>query len=175
LYLINDGLSTLVYFTSIFASSTLKMSSTEILNSFLFVQLVGVPSTIILTSLSERIGYLRMLIFTVILWVLIGISFSIVNSITQFYILALFVGLVIGTTPALGRAILSRFIENRQDSSEFFGFHTFTSRTSSIIGPLLFGIISVATGNQQIAFLSLGVFFILGLILLFRIRTSFQE
>lgn len=175
LYLINDGLSTLVFFTSIFASTTLEMSSTEILNSFLFVQLIGVPATIILTSLSEKIGYMKMLIFSVILWVLIGVSFSIVSSVTQFYILALFVGLVIGTTPALGRAILSRFIENRKDSSEFFGFHTFASRTSAIIGPILFGIISSATGNQKLALLSLGFFFVLGLILLFKVRNEFKE
>lgn len=170
LYLINDGLSTLVYFTSIFASTTLGLTSKEILNAFLFLQIVAVPATIIFTIISEKIGYIKMLILTVIFWILIGISFLAVNSVTQFYILALFVGLVIGTTPALGRAILSKYLENRKDASEFFGFHTFASRTSAVVGPLLFGVISAATGNQKIALSSLSVFFFLGLILLWKIR-----
>ena len=170
LYLINDGLSTLVYFTSIFASTTLGLTSKEILNAFLFVQIVGVPATIIFTIISEKIGYIKMLILTIVLWIIIGFSFLGINTVTQFYILALFVGLVIGTTPALGRAILSKYLENRKDASEFFGFHTFASRTSAVVGPLLFGIISVATGNQKLALSSLSIFFLLGLFLLIKIR-----
>lgn len=166
LYLINDGLATLVYFTSIFASETIGLTSKQILNSFLFVQLVGFPATILLSSLSEKIGYLKMLIFTVILWIFIGIGFLFVNGVMQFYVLALFVGLVIGTTPALGRAILSKFIEERREGSEFFGFHTFASRISAVIGPILFGVISTMTGSQKIALTSLSIFFLLGLLLL---------
>lgn len=165
-YLINDGLSTLVYFTSIFAATTLQMETTEILVSFLFVQLVGVPATIIFCNLSERLGYMKVFIATVVLWIILGIAFVIVSTTIQFYILAFFVGLVIGTTPAMARAIISSFLEDRSDSAEIFGFNALTSRASSILGPLTFGAVSTITGSQRLGLFSLVFFFGLGLILL---------
>lgn len=165
-YLINDGLSTLVYFTSIFASQTIGMSSREILMAFLLVQLVAVPATIVFTSISEKIGYMKIFVSSVVLWIFIGFLFYIVNSVSQFYVLSVIVGLVIGTTPALARAIIARYLRSRSDSTEFFGFNSFASRASSIVGPILFGVVSVATGSQKIAILSISFFFLAGLITL---------
>ena len=165
-YLINDGLSTLVYFTSIFAATTLHMKTTEILVSFLFVQLVGVPATIFFCNLSEKLGYMKVFMASVVLWIVLGVAFVIVSTTIQFYILAFFVGLVIGTTPAMARAIISSYLENRSDSAEIFGFNSLSSRASSILGPLVFGAISSITGSQRMGLFSLVVFFSLGLIIL---------
>jgi len=164
-YLINDGLSTLVFFTSIFASSTLKMSTSEIMKAFLIVQAVGIPSTIALCWISERIGYKKVLMGTVILWIFNSIAFLVVKSAFDLYILSISVGLVIGTTPALARAILALMID-KDNISEIYGLHALTGRISSIFGPLLFGIVSSVTNNQTIAMSSLLLFFICGLIVL---------
>ncbi len=165
-YFINDGLSTLVYFTSLFASTTLKMPTSEILISFLIVQLIGVPSTILFTRLSERVGYMKVFIYSVILWIILGIAFVLVSTTLHFYILSFFVGLVIGTTPALARAIISSFMEKREDVTEMFGFNAMATRTSSVFGPLLFGIVSTAFNSQKLGLLSLTVFFSIGLVLI---------
>jgi UMF1 family MFS transporter len=169
-YLINDGLSTLVYFTSIFASETVGLTSKEILISFLILQLVAVPATILFCSLSEKIGYLKVFVASVCLWVVIGFLFYVASNSTHFYVLSVIVGLVIGTTPAMGRAILAKYLESRKDFTEFFGFNAFASRASSIIGPLLFGIISVTTGSKKIAILSISLFFISGLVTLWFLK-----
>jgi UMF1 family MFS transporter len=166
-YLINDGLSTLVYFTSLFASTTLNMPTSEILISFLVVQLIGVPATILFCQLSEKVGYMKVFVSTIILWILLGIAFVLVETTMQFYVLSFFVGLVIGTTPALARAIISSYLENRKDSVEIFGFNSMASRTSSVFGPLLFGVVSTIFQSQKMGLLSLTLFFSLGLILLF--------
>ncbi|MGB7209198.1 MAG: MFS transporter [Pyrinomonadaceae bacterium] len=171
-YLINDGLSTLVYFTSIFASETVGLTSKEILMSFLLVQLVAVPATIIFCSVSEKIGYLKVFVTSVFLWIIIGFLFYIVSTTPQFYVLSVIVGLVIGTTPAMARAILAKYLQNRKDFTEFFGFNAFASRASSIIGPLLFGIISVTTGSKKIAILSISLFFISGLVTLWFLKDA---
>lgn len=55
-YLVNDGLTTLVYFTSIFAATTLEMSINQILLAFFIVQVVGAPATIVAGVLAERVG-----------------------------------------------------------------------------------------------------------------------
>lgn len=174
-YLINDALATLVYFTTIFASTTLNMPTNEILASFLIVQIIGIPSTIIFCNLSEKFGYIKTFILTIILWLLISVFFLIVNSTTHFYILSVLVGLVIGTTPALARAILATFLKKRTDIAEIFGFNSFASRSSSILGPLIFGIISTVTKNQKLALASLFFFFIVGLLLILKIKDTKVE
>lgn len=169
-YLINDALATLVYFTSIFAATTLHMPTTEILISFLIVQVIGIPATIIFCNISEKFGYIKTFILTIIIWLFISVFFLILNSAIHFYILSVLVGLVIGTTPALARAILATFLTKRSDIAEIFGFNSFASRSSATLGPLVFGIVSTVTKNQKLALASLFFFFIAGLFLILKIK-----
>jgi UMF1 family MFS transporter len=53
-------------------------------------------------------------------------------------------------------------------SAEFFGFFSVFSKLSGI-GPLVFGAVSAATGSGRTAILSVAAFFIVGLVLLWRV------
>ena len=53
-------------------------------------------------------------------------------------------------------------------SAEFFGFYSVFSKLSGI-GPLMFGIVSAATGSGRTAILSIALFFIVGLVMLVRV------
>jgi UMF1 family MFS transporter len=51
-----------------------------------------------------------------------------------------------------------------------FGFYALCGKSSSVIGPLVFGYVAVATGgNQKLAVMAISVLFVLGLILLQRV------
>lgn len=170
-YLINDGLSTLVFFTSIYASTTLDMSTNQIMVAFLIVQAVGIPGTIVLCWLSERWGYKQVLLGCVLFWIGCAVGFLLVQSATHLYILSIAVGLVIGTTPAIARAILAGMV--RQDNAaEIYGLHSLSGRASSVLGPLVFGLVSSITGSQALALSSLVVFFAAGFIVLRYVRVD---
>jgi UMF1 family MFS transporter len=47
--------------------------------------------------------------------------------------------------------------------TEFFGFYALFEKTSTLLGPLTFGLVSWLSGSQKFAILSVAVFFILGL------------
>jgi len=164
-YLVNDGLATLVYFTSIFAAQTVKMTVNEILIAFVIVQVIGVPATILNGLLAERFGYKRVLLWTVLLWVLIVTGFYFAQTKEHYYALSVCVGVVIGSTPAIGRALLAKMVKQEQ-AGEIFGFNALSSRVSAVLGPILFGAISTATGSQRPAVLSLVIFFGLGFLVL---------
>ena len=55
-------------------------------------------------------------------------------------------------------------------AAEYFGFHALAGRASSALGPLLFGVVSAATGSPRMAMLSLGVFLIGGAAVLATVR-----
>ncbi|MBI1994371.1 MAG: MFS transporter, partial [Deltaproteobacteria bacterium] len=53
--------------------------------------------------------------------------------------------------------------------AEIFGFYGISGKLSSAFGPLLFGLISLASGSQRAAMLAVGVLFLAGLVLLLRV------
>ena len=170
IYLVNDGLATLVFFTSIFASETLGLTTKEIFGAFLIVQIVAIPMTILVSFMAEKYGYKKIFVSTVIVWIVISMIFLSVETKNQFYGLAALVGFVIGSTPSLARAILNRYFVTNANAGKLFGFHAFASRASSVLGPLTFGVVSTLTGSQSLALGSLVIFFGLALFILSSVK-----
>lgn len=173
-YLANDGLSTLVYFTSIYAASTLGFDSKQILLLFLIVQVVGIPASIFGGIAADRFGHKRVLYSALGFWIVLCSGFALCRGIGMFYALSAGTGLVIGTTPAVYRSLLSEFIPASK-AAELYGFNSFASRASSIFGPLMFGAIATVTGSQRYAMISLLLFFTFAILILRTVNTKLEE
>jgi UMF1 family MFS transporter len=65
---------------------------------------------------------------------------------------------------------MSRLIPEEGKKTEFFGFYSLFEKTSTILGPLTFGLISWLSGSQRYAVLSIGIFFIAGILMLMKVR-----
>ena len=72
-----------------------------------------------------------------------------------------------GECEALSRSLYGTMIPE-EASAEFFGFYSVFSKLSGI-GPLIFGLISAATGSGRPAILSVAAFFVVGGVLLSRV------
>ena len=59
--------------------------------------------------------------------------------------------------------------------AEMFGFMALCGRTGSILGPLVFGFVASAAGDQRPAILSVLPFYVVGLLLLSRVREPKAE
>jgi len=57
----------------------------------------------------------------------------------------------------------------RENSGEFFGLYNIFGRFAVILGPLLVGIISRLSGSSGYGVLSIGILFVIGFILLYRL------
>jgi len=78
------------------------------------------------------------------------------------------VGMVQGGTQALSRSLYGAMVPKNQ-SAEFFGFFSTSSKFAGIAGPLLFGVVSQVTGGSRLSIVSLIIFFIVGGFLLTRV------
>lgn len=87
------------------------------------------------------------------------------DSVKEFYILAIAIGLVQGGIQALSRSYFAKHIPVEK-SAEYFGFFNMVGKSSAILGPLLVGYVSVSTGNPRLSILVILTFFIIGGILL---------
>ena len=70
-----------------------------------------------------------------------------------------------GATQSTSRSMMSK-LTPKEKRTEFFGFYSFFGKSSAIIGPLAFGTVSYATDSQPIAILTIGIFFLIGLVIL---------
>lgn len=141
--------------------------------SILLIQIVAAVGAKLTSLASGKWGNINVLIILNIIWSGICVySFSMTEPI-QFYFAASFVGLVMGGTQALSRSTYSKMLPKTQDTASFFSFYDVTEKIGIVIGMFMYGYISQITGSMRNAILFLIVFFLLGILLLFRIpKTS---
>jgi UMF1 family MFS transporter len=61
----------------------------------------------------------------------------------------------------------------RGREGEMFGFYALCGKSSSVVGPLMFGFVAVATGgNQKLSVMSISILFVIGLVLLQRVNET---
>jgi len=167
MYFLMDGLTTIVYFISLFAKKELGFNISQIVTLLLIVQFAAIPFTILFCWIGEKKGEIPMLIVCSLIWCVIVALMYKNNDYAQYFYISALTGLVIGSTPALSRGFLSKIIPSEK-RAELFGFNSFASRIATIIGPVLFGIFSVKF-DMRIALLTVLPFFGIGLSILVRI------
>jgi len=159
-YFLNDGLVTVFAFVPIYASTTFNFSLLEVGGLVLFAQLVAAPSTMILGRLADKVGKKRMQLFTVAGWIVVLIVLASTQSVVALFIATGLAGIVMGSSQAVARAWLASLIPKGKEA-QFYGFNGFASKIAATSGPLVFGTVSVLTGNQRVAMLALLPFFVL--------------
>jgi MFS transporter, UMF1 family len=98
-----------------------------------------------------------------LLWIALAIAASAVQTHAQFYAIGLVAGAALGANQSSSRMLLGRFTPiGRQ--GEFFGFFSVTGKFAAIIGPLVYAEVTVLTGSQRWAVLSMALFFLAGLL-----------
>ena len=161
-----DGINTTVYFSSLFATKTLGFRAQELIVLFLIVQVSALVGAFAWAKPTDRWGPKRVIMITLVLWVGVALAGFFVNSRHTFYAVAVVAGSGLGAVQAASRALMASLIP-RGKEAEMFGFYAFCGKSSSILGPLLFGGISYAFhGNQRFAVLSVALFFLIGLALI---------
>ncbi len=166
----NDGTQTVINISGAYAEQTLELDITTIGVAFLIVQFVAFGGALFFGVLADRIGAREAIIVSLGIWTALAIAayFLPAGAAMPFFVLAVFVGFVLGGVQALSRSLYGTMIPE-EASAEFYGFFTVFSKFSAIWGPLLFAIVSNATGSGRPAILSVIVFFLVGGFLLSRV------
>ena len=84
---------------------------------------------------------------------------------SEFYILAIAIGLVQGGVQSLSRSFYAKIIPT-ESAAEFFGFYNMLGKFAAIIGPTLVGTVTHVTGNPRAGVFSIAALFVAGFMLL---------
>jgi UMF1 family MFS transporter len=166
----NDGIQTVIVVATSFAVAELGVEPQVLLIFVLMIQFVGVGGALVFGFLARYVGAKRSILFSLVVWAGVVIyAYLFLSNEFQLFVLGFLVAVVLGGSQALSRSLFSQMIPKNHES-EYFGFYEISERGTSWLGPLAFAAAVQLTGSQRSAILSLIVFFILGLILLSRVR-----
>ncbi|MEI6949155.1 MFS transporter [Paraflavisolibacter sp. H34] len=162
----NMGVQTVMYLATYFASDELKMESTQLILTVLIIQLVAIAGAMLFSRLSERFGNIATLGVIILVWIGICISAYYIHTANQFFLLAFFVGLVMGGIQSLSRSTYSKLLPPTKDTASFFSFYDVCDKVGTVLGTLAFGYVAESLGGMRNSVLALMVFFIAGGVLL---------
>jgi MFS transporter, UMF1 family len=161
-----DGVLTIIVMAGPVAEETFGFTPGESITLFLIVQFSALAGAFALAIPTDRFGPKKVLYGVLMLWIVAGTSAFFVQDKTVFFALAVLVGFGLGSVQSASRSYVSLLIPDGRES-ELFGFYALCGKSSSTVGPLLFGAATVmAGGNQRPAFLVISMMFVLGLLLL---------
>lgn len=171
-FIYEDGVNTVVAFSAIFAAQTLGFPMEQLIALYIVVQVSALLGALAWSWPTDWLGPKRVVMVTLGQWTLVVVAAWFVETQGQFYALAVAAGTGLGAVQAANRAFLSTLIPKGMEA-EIFGFYTLCGKSAAIMGPLVFGGIShAAGGNQRAGILAIGAFFLVGLILLSRVRAG---
>ena len=165
----NMGVQTVMLAATLYGKSELEIPVVNLIVAILLIQLVAIPGAFFISKLSGRIGNFKALMIVIFFWILICIAAYLVpkHALVQFYILGACIGFVMGGIQSLSRSTYSKLMPETKDTASFFSFYDVTEKIAVVIGMFSFGYITELTGSQRGSVLALGVFFLIGLLILF--------
>ncbi len=159
-----DGVDTIVRMAVDYGLA-LGFDSNGLIVALLITQFVGFPAAIVFGQLAERWGARQCIYLAIGVYLMIILWAYQMNQVWEFYMLATAIGLVQGGIQALSRSYYIRLIP-KDKPAEFFGFYNMLGKFAAVFGPMLMGVVSLATGNPRLSILSVAILFVAGALLL---------
>ena len=169
-FLFIDGAHTVIYLASTFALN-LGLETSSIIQALILVQFVSFPATLLWGYVANKYGDKLVLYITIASYICIIVYSTTLSSAFEFYLLAAWVGFVQGGIQGSSRGMFGKLIP-KEKAGEFFGLYNVMGRAGAILGPLMVGTLLTLYGNVRIALLPIAVLFIIGGLLLTRVKNE---
>jgi UMF1 family MFS transporter len=169
-FLYIDGVHTVIALASTFALN-LGLDTSSIIIALILVQFVAFPSTLMWSFVAEKYGDKIVINITIIIYIILIIySLNLSNGV-EFYTLAGLIGFIQGGIQGSSRSLFAKLIPTDKAGAFFGLFNTF-GKAAAFIGPALIGILLVIFKDTSLMLLPLLVLFVLGIIVLYFVKTD---
>lgn len=167
-FIYTDGITTVIFFSTIYAKETLHFKISELILFYIMVQTTGILGALFFGWLADKLLPKKTIMITLLIWCIVVIGAYFVEDKSVFFVIGMLAGIAMGSSQSASRSMMG-LLTPRDKKAEFFGFYGISGKFSAALGPFVFGLISAWTGSQRIAILAVIAFFLLGLVLLQRV------
>lgn len=183
----NDGILMMLGFAAILGSVLFGMGTEQMIIFMILVQLASIPGAFVMGWVTDKLGAKSALLLSLAGMLVSVVWLYLATSVTAFYIIGVIAGFSLTGAQSVSRAMVS-LLAPKGRSAEFYGFFAVAGRTSSSIGPFVFGFIAfrmtqwlqsqagdglteqamdlAVQQGHRIAVLAIGVFLLVGALLL---------
>ncbi len=175
-FFFNTGVQTVMLMATFFAKKEIswpvkdgKVDDSGLIIAILLIQLLGAAGAFIMSRLSGRIGNIKTLGISLVIWLGVCAAAFVIATPVQFYGLACAVGIVMGGVQALARSTYSKYLPETEDHASYFSFYDATEKIGIVTGTLFFGTMEIVFNDMRFSVVSIAFFFVVGLVMLFRV------
>ncbi|MCJ7597888.1 MAG: MFS transporter, partial [Methyloceanibacter sp.] len=189
-----DGLGAVFAFGGIYAATVFGWGATELGLFGIVLTIAGTIGAVLGGLLDDRRGSKAVIAFTLLLFIAASIGVLSVDQGNILFVLpvepklpgsapfssvgeqvylafAILIGLASGPIQSSSRTLLARMCPPG-NTTEFFGFFSFSGKITAFAAPLAIGAVTHLTGSQRLGIASSLVFLIGGLLLLLRVKAK---
>lgn len=175
-FFFNTGVQTVMLMATFFAKKEIewpikngKVDDSGLIIAILLIQVLGAIGAFLMSRLSGKLGNVKTLGISIVIWIGICIAAFRIQTPFEFYLLACTVGIVMGGVQALARSTYSKYLPETEDNASYFSFYDATEKIGIVTGTLFFGLMELGFDSIRYSVVSVACFFAIGFVLLFRI------
>jgi MFS transporter, UMF1 family len=162
------GVLTTMFMAATYGEKEMGLKEDVLIPTILVIQLVGMLGAWMFSRISEKLGNLKALMITIVMWTLICIGAYFITNTIQFVTAAFFIGIVMGGSQSLARSTYSKMLpQDTTDHTSFFSFYDVMEKMATVAGTFSFGVIEALTGSMRYSVLAITVFFMISLFFMF--------
>ena len=160
-----DGLVTLFAFGGIYAAKVFAFSQTEILVFAIALNITAGVGAVLAGPLTDKLGPSSVLRLSLLCLTGLGLAAVLAPDRQMFWAAGLALGVFIGPCQSAARVWMARRVPPEHTTS-LFGLFAFSGKVTSFVGPLCYGWLILATGNERSGMAVVIVLLITGYLLL---------
>ncbi|GAB4420351.1 MAG: MFS transporter [Anaerolineales bacterium] len=177
----NDGIMMAMDFAAIIGAVLYGMKQDQLIILMILVQVASIGGAYLAGIYGERVGFKRALMVSLALMLLAVIWMLFNQTLIGYFIIASLAGFALTGVQVVSRTMTGYFAPAGQ-SAEFYAFESVAGRTSSFIGPTVYGLLAGGVAlslqrngmdqilaeqtGQRAGIVSIAVFLIVGMIIL---------
>jgi len=186
----NDGILMALNFAAIIGAVLFGMTQTQLIIFMIIVQVTSVIGAYIAGIAGKKIGFKRSLIYSIVMMMGVILMMLFAQNLTQFFIIGALAGFALTGVQSVSRTLVGYFAPKGR-SAEFYGLFAVTGRTSSFIGPTVYGFLAYEAAiyfqnkgylilvaeqlGQRVAIGSIAVFLLVGLLILLGVNDPTEK
>jgi UMF1 family MFS transporter len=164
-----DGLATLFAMGGIYAATRYNLQTADILIFGIGINVTAGIGCVAASFLEDRAGSLRVIRFSLVALVLLGLAVLWAPDKMIFFSAALVLGLFVGPVQSASRTLVAR-LSAPEEVTERYGLYALTGRAVAFLGPLCFGLATDLFHSQQAGMATILLFWITGFMLVRTLR-----
>jgi UMF1 family MFS transporter len=187
----NDGVIMALNFASIIGAVLFGMDQQALILFVILVQVTNVAGAYVFGQLADRLGGKRSLTMSILMMIGAIIMMFFAQTVGFFFFIGALAGFAMAGIQSVSRTMVG-VLSPAGQSAEFYGFFAVAGRTSSFIGPTVYGWVAYRVARfyhevrgfpldlaeragQRFAILSIGMFLVVGILLLTSVNEHYAR